>query len=273
MKIEGNKKIFYIIGLLIIILLIILICFNENITFQKFALNFNNILTPIMTFSAFIVYYLSLRLVKKQTESINEEKKILQGENHYKDYLLDIQKLKEIGIKTVLSDQIKSKIIKSPFNNFSVYNGIITGLIDDLKKDKKYQKLINLDENDEINETEFSQFSEDKIYMSLNSVYHKYSKFLFKILTLLQQIEEDIILHETHKKSLIGNIAKELLPDYFLLVSNKDNFNYYLCSLNPKNNKIFKKLAFDLFNIAQIFNLYRDKYPIILDQTIINQIS
>jgi len=272
MKKEGDKKIFYIIGSFIIIIMIILICFNENITFQKFALNFNNILTPIMTFSAFIVYYLSLRLVKKQTESINEEKKILQGENHYKDYLLDIQKLKEKAENVDLSKEIKTNINESSFNVFTFYDSIVNKLIYDLQKDLKYKKLINLDENDEIDENEFTQFSENKIYMSLYSIYNKYSKFLLKIFFLIQQIEDDNILHVSHKKSLIANIAKELLSDYFLLFLNKEHFNYYLCNIKL-DKKIIKKLAFDQFNIDQIFKLYRDKYSVILDQSIINQVS
>jgi hypothetical protein len=251
----------------------IILRFCGNIKFQEFAVIFNNILTPIITAIALVVYYLSLLQMKKQTQSIIEEKEILHGENIYKDYLLKIQELKEVEAKKDLSKSFPKDFKKSSFTALTIYTGFNIELVRNLKADLEYKKYIQIDDNENIDDDEVFKFSLNEYYMSLNSIYNNLSLFLYKINFLLFQIEESKGLHESHRTLLIKYIAKEVLYDYFLFVLNKDHFNYYLINSGrvKQNTNTNKKLAFESFDIELVYNFYSEKYPKIIEEVLFLQ--
>lgn len=268
--IKNHNKITLILFLIIIFELAICISltFHKNTSWQDFSTLFSNILTPIITAIALLVYYLTLIQMRKQTKNLIEEKNILHGENIYKDFILKIQEIKESVSKSDLSNLFPKDFKKTSFTVLTIYTGLITELIKNLKADKEYNKYLNKDIIENIDKKELFKFSINEYYISLNSIYNNLSEFLYKINFILFQIEGKKDLHKSHKNLLIKFIAKEVLTDYFLVVLNKDHFNYSLIPSGLIKNDFNYKFAFEVYDIEMVYNFYREKYPEIIDEVL-----
>ncbi|MDP8202543.1 MAG: hypothetical protein P9M11_10450 [Candidatus Tenebribacter burtonii] len=264
-----NKSMIILLSIIIFeIAVYIILIFHKNICLQDFSTLFSNFLTPLITAIALLIYYLTLIQMRKQTKNLIEEKNILLSENTYTDFKVKIQEIKESVSKKDLSNLLPKDIKKSSFTTLTIYTGLITELIKKLKADKEYNKFLNKDIIKNMNKEELFKFSTNNYYISLNSIYNNLSLFLYKINFILFQIEEKKNLHESHKNLLMKFIAKEVLTDYFLVVLNKEHFNYSLIPSGLIKNDFSYKFVFDVYDIEKVYNFYRERYAEIIDEVL-----
>jgi hypothetical protein len=263
-QIKNTILLFIVFGLLIIIALNIYM----KVEWKEFTTIFNNLSTPIITAIALIIYYLSLVQMRKQTDSLNEEKKILHGENIYKDFLLKIQEIKDSVLKKDLGTLLPKDIEKSSFNVLSIYTGSIIEIVRKLKADKQYNKFLEKENFEKATKDEIFNFSFNKYYVALNSINHYLSEFLYKVNFILFQINENESLHDSHKNLLFKYIAKEVLCDYFLLVLNKDHFVYTVIPPKIKGQDLNYKTSFESFDLELVYNFYKKNFPEIIEEVL-----
>jgi len=267
MQLKPNK-ISVILLFIIALELLILISLNlyVNVNWKEFAAIFNNLATPIITVIALLIYYLSLVQMRKQTESLTEEKMILRGENTYKDFLLRIQEIKESALKKDLSNLLPKDIDKSSFSVLTIYNELIIEIIRKLKADKQYKKFLEKNFFEKATDDEIFHFSFNENYFSLNSINHSLSEFLYKVNFILFQINENKNLHDSHKNLLFKCIAKEILCEYFLLVRNKEHFDYTIIPPKITGQYLNYKTSFETFDLELVYNFYIKNFPEIIQE-------
>lgn len=269
MQLKPNK-ISIILLFIIALELLILISFNlyVKVEWNKFSMFFNNLSTPIITAIALLIYYLSLLQMRKQTESLNEEKAILQGENIYKDFLLKIQEIKESVLKKDLGNLLPKDIDKSPFNVLAIYNGLPIEIAKKLKADKQYNSFLKKEILEKATQDEIFNFSLNKNYIALNSINYHLSEFLYKVNFILFQINENKSLHDSHKNLLFKYIAKEVLYDYFLLVLNKVHFEYTVIPSKITGQNLKYKTSFESYDLELVYNFYKKNFPEIIEEVL-----
>jgi len=269
MQLKPNK-ISIILLFIIALELLILISLNlyVKVELKEFSIFFNNLSTPIITAIALLIYYLSLLQMRKQTETLTEEKAILHGENIYKDFLLKIQEIKESALKKDLGNLLPKDIDKSSFNVLTIYTGLNIEITRKLKTDKKYKRFLKREILEKATQDEIFDFSYNENYIALNSINHYLSEFLYKVNFILFQINENKSLHESHKNLLFKYIAKEVLYDYFLLVLNKEHFDYTVIPHKITGQDLNYKTSFESFDLELVYNFYKKNFPEIIEEVL-----
>lgn len=191
-KLTNNLiKITILLGLLSSGILLYKSCFFSNYNYQVF----NNIITPIATILAFIVYYATLTEIKKSnTKNIDFQKIILFKEK--------INKLKENLEKTPLklSPIISEKYgLKKEFNLISFYPAY---------------DLIHTEMSKKINNNEINIYDESMFIFSFCLSYKLHFNTIESIINEIQKSNFDRL-----EKSTLTDILVETLNDYLIIIA------------------------------------------------------
>lgn len=186
---------------------------------------FNNFITPIATIAAVIIYSRTLRQVKKQSENMNEQVQISNGNYYYKDFMSEIHKL-EIKVNTfdysiyLNQDFIKKEVGKINFSNISDSIEIIGKMSDGVFLNENYIRCINIGYTN-VSSEDVSSFIED--FGKLNAFYSQLTFDIIAFDSLINDIQENQVLHQNQKKKLIEIIIKDLLSDFLIFMSKNEN--------------------------------------------------
>ncbi|MPQ46912.1 hypothetical protein GCQ56_07775 [Marinifilum sp. N1E240] len=225
---------------------IFVIVLNGNVTITGDELIgkttiFNNILTPIVTLAAFIVYYVTLKYIMKQTKQQKEDSKILQGDYFLKYYNKEIKKLKNSvsneNIAFNLEEYIEEEdIIKT--EDISVlslvdYMFILLRIKDKFINNAEYLNLIETKSKINFNDSKDKEWFIH--YSNLFLFYTRLYSQLRKITLLVSKIDTDSYVHESHKKILIENIFNSLLYDYCVMNALFGFENFQLIDFNDRS--------------------------------------
>jgi hypothetical protein len=229
---------------ILLVTLIILTTFNilwvvpyvyRTFNLENFSSIFNNIVTPLATISAFVVYFLTLKHIRKQTDSLNEQNQLVIGEKVFEELTVKLDEFKKEHEKLYLSGDFREL---SPRSSIDLVGLNFKNDFEILLKDGDYNNFID----GNITKEDYQKTHGFRQYQVSNILWGKLTSFIYDVEFFLDKIEKSNELHSSHKRRLVNYICSEVISEYLSFAGEKLAYDIVLLTQKEEQSTYFEAL-------------------------------